>query len=369
MLTALITTVVTVLVVGCVIQETVAWLKPLDIGLSTERISEEVAQVTVEHFIADLHFNFASSPRSTPVVNTSRVNGDEDEYGQLCHRSHFGVGLFEMALMSVAPYLNNGTTVARFVSGMNAALGSDWTVEFPTELDPGPSRKARQPWKSIVELHSESKNATFVAIRGTDPTSMYDLLQDVSIYVESFLYQLMTHVLPAAHLVPTTLICDAIGLASTLEAYTVPWIDRRAEGARSASRHFHDIVIAHVSAMPAARQERVAFVGHSLGGAVGHIAAARLGLRSFGIQSPGIILPRKKFGVGTDQIHRATTTVAVAPDVVPLIGWQGGDVIHARCTERITERCHIAEQVVAAIWQNCAAVRDRHPQLIDVWVA
>uniref|UniRef100_A0A7S1LUC9 Fungal lipase-like domain-containing protein n=1 Tax=Neobodo designis TaxID=312471 RepID=A0A7S1LUC9_NEODS len=366
--TALIAGVIASLVVGAVVQETVAILQPVDVGLlrrpSHDNGSEEVV---VQHLVADLHFVFNSSSEALNV-NSSRVSGQGDGYGQLCQRSHHGIDMFEMALMSVGPYLNNASSVARFVDSVNVGLSSDWEVMFPRIGDPGPSRAPRSPWKSIVEVHSRQRNTTLVAIRGTDPTSMFDMLQDVSIYVESFLYQLMTHILPAAHLVPTSLICDAIGLASALEAYTVPWVDRR-DASSTSSHHFHDIVIDHVHAIDSARRPRVAFVGHSLGGAIGHIAAARTGLHSFGIQSPGIVLPRKKLGLATSQIHRATTTVAISHDIVPLIGWQAGDVLHAECTDRIRERCHIAEQVVAAIWQNCESVRKRHPRLTDVWVA
>jgi len=321
-------------------------------------------ELIVRHLVVDLHLQFTTNEN----VERGNVNGEEDLLGHVCQRNHRSVSLFEMALLTDASYVHDRQAVWTFVEGLNDALGTDWSLVYPGMDDPGPSRLPRSSWKSIVELHSRSRNTTVIVVRGTDLTSLFDMLQDVSIYVESFLYQLMAHVIPAAHLVPAALVSDAIELAGALEAYTVPWIRRRGD---DASYYFHDVLVKHIIAgedVGRFDRDSLFLVGHSLGGAVAHIAGAQRGIKSFGIQSPGIVLPRKKFGLHKSTLHRYATTVFVSDDIVPHIGWQAGELLQFECTEAFRERCHAAEPLATAIWRSCASVRRNFPRIDDVWV-
>eukprot|EP00744_Colponema_vietnamica_P008436 GILI01012034.1.p1 GENE.GILI01012034.1~~GILI01012034.1.p1 ORF type:complete len:373 (-),score=64.86 GILI01012034.1:148-1152(-) len=114
-------------------------------------------------------------------------------------------------------------------------------------------------------------------------------------------------------------------------------------------------------------RDQIIMTGHSLGGAIGHIVGIRLKLRSVAFGSPGIVLSHKKFGINDlKSVHSRTFTVASSNDIVPLIGWQGGEVHHMECVAKTSEMCHVMEFMIGALWHNCRTIRDRYPNLIDV---
>lgn len=118
---------------------------------------------------------------------------------------------------------------------------------------------------------------------------------------------------------------------------------------------------------PVKVREQVIMTGHSLGGGIAHIVGIRLKLRSVAFGAPGIVLSHKKFGISDlKSVHSRTFTVASSNDIVPLIGWQGGEVHHVECVAKTSELCHVMEFMIGAIWHNCRTVRDRYPKLIDV---
>ena len=121
--------------------------------------------------------------------------------------------------------------------------------------------------------------------------------------------------------------------------------------------------------IPLAVREQVIMTGHSMGGAIAHIAGTRLKLRSVAFGSPGIVLSHKKFGIkDLKAVHARAFTVASSNDIVPLIGWQGGEVHHLECAVKASaaELCHVMEFMIGALWHNCPSIRSRYPNLEDV---
>jgi hypothetical protein len=373
--TTVLTLILFAIVGGAVVQETMSFLRPAK--MMAEKFSHQAErdrdgssgseELVVRHLVIDLFIRFDTQ---TPPGDASGSPIPTDDLGTLCIRDHLGVSVFEMGLLTVASYLHDRLTVVTYVDGLNAALDADWAVVYPGLRDFGPSRPSRKAWKSLVELRSEARNVTLVIVRGTDFTSFFDVLQDVSVYAESFLFQVMTHIVPGAHLMPATLVTDAIELAAALEVYLVPWVDRRIARNNVFERHFHDIVARYVSTKfeKPEDMQRVVLIGHSLGGAIAHIAAAKVGAKSFGFQSPGVVLPRKKLGLTTAQLHRTTTTIIASDDIVPNIGWQAGELLHFDCAETYRERCHALEATVATMWRDCESLRRRYPRIHNVTV-
>jgi len=63
--------------------------------------------------------------------------------------------------------------------------------------------------------------------------------------------------------------------------------------------------------------------GHSLGGGVASIVAARLQALAVVYSSPGVVLSRRKFGISLKQISEYIVNIVPQGDLVPLIDIQG----------------------------------------------
>lgn len=314
------------------------------------------------------------------------------------------VHLWELTWLSVLPYLDNMQNATVYLNTVNKALDSDWQVlPFHEQLQQqqqqqkqksgktapeiqqqsqhlhGLSRQARQPWRSFMRLRSPSRNVTVVTIRGTDMTSVLDALQDVDMYLESFVYHIVSHLVPGLRMLPGQIVRDLIRLSSDAWPQDgIACIDRGCErdAAVRAERRYYDIVLRFLNddADEFATKyphDRLLQIGHSLGGSIGAIVASRfpLAYRSYGFSSPGVELSMYKFGISSPEaVRRKATTVAVDNDVVPLIGGQIGTSVPLACFDSVKERCHSMESIVNSMWQICKeeTLRERFPNVKDV---
>ena len=431
------------LVVGVLIQETVPPLQPLPTRLSFEterRCSRDVVgitRMTLDHLVVQLSLTkLGSRPNSArreavtqEDLDAFELELDDDHLGSLCRfkAPGSGIAVFELALLSVGTYVASPSDFHKFVEFVNDALGVDWQPLFPSLQDSGvPSRSAGMPWRSFVHLrhnrsiplHSDERNESsrqtaaldIIAVRGTDLTSMYDMLEDVAIYTESLLFQLLPTVVPGAGLLPSGFVAeliDFIGLLgeTSVDAteYSVAATHRRPKKLRyyhTVNEFLHGHVVAdaarrrEASAHPGGAQPWpvVTLTGHSLGGAIGHMVAsglnghpafepswprrdstawqtAPLRATSVAFHSPGIMLPRRRLNLTSDQIHRTCHTIVSSHDMVPAIGGQSGGVVHhLRCKDAVRERCHAMETVIENLWRSCGSIRRAYPSLLDVTV-
>eukprot|EP01059_Diplonema_ambulator_P010849 TRINITY_DN20877_c0_g1_i1.p1 TRINITY_DN20877_c0_g1~~TRINITY_DN20877_c0_g1_i1.p1 ORF type:complete len:759 (+),score=118.77 TRINITY_DN20877_c0_g1_i1:58-2277(+) len=311
-------------------------------GQSSAHFAKHEGGFTVTHILTNLNF-------TTLPVDGAGMEGysNTDRYPVLCNRTWKGVGAFDLALYSMGSYLN-ATDFALLVKEMNS-LGvddhSDWFVRSETTSEG--INKA-----SYYEVHSPTRNLSIFSIRGTNPLSFLDLLQDVFMYIEVATYQILSHVFPFFGLFPRTLIADGIYASSITENLAVYNFGRKER-----LRYYWEHVLTAVEQRKSEGVD-VLLTGHSLGASISMIAGSRSECLAVGFHGPGILLSHKKFGI-TDPslVHRHAVNIIPDKDFVPLIDLQGGELHHLPCALSRHDSCHLLESTITVLWQSCPSVR------------
>ncbi|KAJ9439632.1 hypothetical protein DIPPA_09184 [Diplonema papillatum] len=302
----------------------------------------------------------ATIPRSVALPSTARYSA-EDLYPTLCTRTWLGVDVFTYAFFSAMAYLppDGFAKAVDYFNQISAAPGKppmDWTVrsEIGTE---GVINSAK-----VYDVFSKSRNMSIVAIRGTNPLSPIDMLQDVSMYIEVMVYNVISSFVPLMGLFPHTLVTDAIFVSSMAEKIDVFRLGRGRENLR----HYWEHVLEYAEARRASGVQ-VALTGHSLGGAIGMIVGARLGTLAVGFHSPGIVLSHKKFGItNMADAYRFVANVIPEQDLIPLIDKSGGEVHHILCASKRSDTCHFMESTIAELWNGCPTIRNHVPGIASL---
>lgn len=370
------------IVSGMVIQAAFPQLRPVPVRVSVSSDNT----MTIDHFIVKLSAQVVSS-KNASVSAGSMMSGDElqqaDVYPSLCAKKVGGVLAWELSWLSVAAYVTDRNAVRRIVSFMNEFMGSHWEVRFPSSLDDvDDSDDDFSVWDGYMEFYNAPMNLSVISVRGTDLTSFADVLQDVNMFFEVALYQIFSNIVPGASVLPSSLVADFIKLGAGVESIsrTRSWQSLSKKFSSEAiksksdfwnstnSREYYASVYNYIVAAKHRPEppKNVVLVGHSLGGAVGHIVGSKLSLQSLGFSSPGLTLSRKKFDVELQHIHRFTTTIISSHDIVPLIGGQGGELHNIECVASKRELCHAMEFMVGTLWHSCASVRRAFPRIRDI---
>jgi lipase ATG15 len=314
---------------------------------------------TVDHFIVQLSAVIAQKSISPGF---SLGNLSKDVYPSLCTKAWHGINVWELAWLALAPYVTNAD-VSKLLTFMEGNMEADWEAHFPSDVSP---KFGTVWWDGFIEFHSPARNVSVIAIRGTDLTSFADALQDINMFFEVALYHTLSSIVPGASMLPHSLVADFIKLASGVDSISgsaTSWSPTDSEN----SREYYSSVYRYLLALQNRRPPKhVVMVGHSLGGAVGHIVGSKLGFPSLGFSSPGLTLSRKKFGIELPNIHQFTTTIISSHDIVPLIGGQGGELHHVECLAERRELCHAVEFLVGTLWHSCGTVREKFPKIEEI---
>lgn len=94
--------------------------------------------------------------------------------------------------------------------------------------------------------------------------------------------------------------------------------------------------------------------GHSLGGGVAEIVAARHSKPSVTFSAPGVILSRRKFNITLDAINSWILNIVPQGDVVPMADVQGIKAQTIQCKyNMLSIQCHSLESTLEEISSNC----------------
>eukprot|EP01012_Entosiphon_sulcatum_P015993 TRINITY_DN20971_c0_g1_i1.p1 TRINITY_DN20971_c0_g1~~TRINITY_DN20971_c0_g1_i1.p1 ORF type:complete len:791 (-),score=112.04 TRINITY_DN20971_c0_g1_i1:113-2485(-) len=369
------------LCLAVVLQQTAPWFRPRAIS-SYGLVSDAEYTVIIRHVVVSLLGTVStqtiegamqgpgvlSSPGELTAHDIYVAHHEQElheqgsglqglDYRGVCHRQWEGLTAMDYAWFSLLSYFDHATpdfdrAFQFYTSTLNpvratafdedgkpvtAQYESDWYLRYHSNTS--------GIWAVFYDFFSPSRNLSVVAVRGTDIGRPNDILQDVSMYVEVGLYQILRLGIPGLGMLPENLVVDGIKLASVVENV---WLQA---GGKDPNRHYWRPIRNYVNSIT---DRTVVLTGHSMGGAIAKVAAVQTGRRAVAISSPGVVLSRKKFGLRLEQIHRLVVNVAAAGDIVPFVDRLGGEVHWVPCSMRRSESCHLLEVTMVDLWASCA---------------
>lgn len=99
---------------------------------------------------------------------------------------------------------------------------------------------------------------------------------------------------------------------------------------RELSLHYHREIQSYVEDI---QDRKVVLTGHSLGGGIGKVVAARLLFPCVAISAPGIALSHKLFDVPRENVDKFEVNLISAEDLVPKVDRLKGLIMKMHCTK------------------------------------
>jgi putative lipase involved disintegration of autophagic bodies len=93
--------------------------------------------------------------------------------------------------------------------------------------------------------------------------------------------------------------------------------------------------------------------GHSLGGGIAKIVAAKLGLPILAISAPGVFISHRIFGIPTDTLDSFEVNLYMSDDIVPLFDRLQGTTFQMRCLANNPLLCHDIGTSICELVNRC----------------
>lgn len=198
-------------------------------------------------------------------------------------------------------------------------------------------------WTTFFEYASSDNRTSVLSIRGTH--NAIDALNDIVLWTPAVVFQAFSLFGPDA--VPPA----QVAMSSILNFF---------EGSHNYEKFFGDL-LAYVERRKAEEPEREFFVtGHSLGGGLAKLVAAKSGLRAVTFMAPGLsttshVVYRKFHG----DLLRGGEVLTLQPqyDIVSRLDDQTGLVVPIECSRASGLYCHLIGPALCEIFGKCGSGR------------
>ena len=206
---------------------------------------------------------------------------------------------------------------------------------------------------SFFHVYNKKYNFDIIAVRGTMDKS--DVEQDIGLWSEVATFQIFSWLIPLTNVLPIGFIRQFVNLASIPEKMIAPSIRDNYDGP------VYDYIKNEV--IPIRNDSYVIITGHSLGGGLSQIVAARLyndgysnndNIMSFSISSPGTLYTSKKFGFSVDSLDKTSVSLLPRRDIVSTVDVHGGIIQMIECDAKQIFSCHSAQTSFCEMYQQCS---------------
>ena len=280
---------------------------------------------------------------TSSLARTRRDAGSRSTTYDICSQRWYGLTAVDMALLADISYkdFNTKTSSGGCSTEVNQFLAKyfpqpkwDWKVvgsPMPGEL------------VGFLDLHSQKLNLTVISVRGTRFSHWTDLMQDADLYTETATLQFFSLFIPITVLLPQDTIATIVYLSS--------FVERIFHAHPSSS--YHGVLIDHIRGKKEEFGDQIVITGHSLGGSLGKIAGATLGIRTFSFNSPGLLYSRSKFDLKQSDIDSTAVNIVMKGDFVSQIDWLGGTTHRIGCPKGSLIDCHRLITTACELQEKC----------------
>ncbi|KAJ3274950.1 hypothetical protein HDV01_001814 [Terramyces sp. JEL0728] len=228
----------------------------------------------------------------------------------ICVMNVGGLGIKDYAYLAYSAYNNQSLYPAGWAQYPNLKNWTVGTKKYDTEL---------------YDVYNSPGNFTVVAVKGTDSVS--DGLQDLYLYSSSALLAISSYFGTFLQLWPVrsiALVVNQISLIGRSGSYLSYW--------QMVGDQVNDLIEA---------KRAVAVTGHSLGGAISGIIAAKYGIRGIAFSSPGLGYQSVNYGFQVEDLMANFLNIVPDHDIVPMIDVQYGFIQKIPCNSSQPISCHL----------------------------
>eukprot|EP00931_Biecheleriopsis_adriatica_P014384 TRINITY_DN11615_c0_g1_i1.p1 TRINITY_DN11615_c0_g1~~TRINITY_DN11615_c0_g1_i1.p1 ORF type:complete len:406 (-),score=55.13 TRINITY_DN11615_c0_g1_i1:125-1342(-) len=244
--------------------------------------------------------------------------------------------IFDLAMLAKASYAPQDLTPFALGAMFNGTELADFEI-----ISNQPDDKLGR----CVVVDFPRQKVRVIALRGTAIAK--DVYADLSIYASIAVLQFVGHIFPVIDITPIGVLEHLVGKGpAELIFGRDDLLQERFEHAR------------RYKEKATAKGYQTIITGHSLGGAIVGVAAARLGLEGIGFSAPGLRYQAKRMDVTDQDLQYDFTVVQPGNDIVPKIDEQRGMVEWIKC-ELAPLRCHSLVHTTCEMWSQCGDPRGR----------